>query len=97
MVEIDSNAILVETTKSRKDEEMICAYNALLLRNSMERKCETSTPKYTVEWLGYDQPSFFADTFCVLSELDFQSFINDCVALEAMFEFCIRFLGFSNF
>ncbi len=32
MVEIDSNAILVEPMKSRKDEEMICAYNALLLR-----------------------------------------------------------------
>ena len=31
MVEIDSNAILVEPMKSRKDEEMICAYNALLL------------------------------------------------------------------
>jgi hypothetical protein len=32
MVEIDSNAILVEQMKSRKDEEMILAYNALLLR-----------------------------------------------------------------
>jgi hypothetical protein len=32
MVEIDSNAILVEPMKSRKDEEMIQAYNALLLR-----------------------------------------------------------------
>jgi hypothetical protein len=32
MVEIDSNAILVEPMKSRKDEEMICAYNALLLQ-----------------------------------------------------------------
>ncbi len=32
MVEINSNAILVEPMKSRKDEEMICAYNALLLR-----------------------------------------------------------------
>ena len=32
MVEIDSNAILVEPMKSRKDEEMIHAYNALLLR-----------------------------------------------------------------
>jgi hypothetical protein len=31
MVEIDSNAILVKPMKSRKDEEMICAYNALLL------------------------------------------------------------------
>ncbi len=31
MVEIDSNAILVEPMKSRKDEEMIQAYNALLL------------------------------------------------------------------
>ncbi len=31
-VEIDSNAILVEPMKSRKDEEMICAYNALLLQ-----------------------------------------------------------------
>jgi len=31
MVEIDSNAILVEPMKSRKDEEMIHAYNALLL------------------------------------------------------------------
>ena len=30
MVEIDSNAILVETMKSRKDEEMIQAYDALL-------------------------------------------------------------------
>jgi hypothetical protein len=50
-----------------------------------------------LEWLGYDQPSFSADTFRVLNELDFQSFVNDCVALEAMFEFCIRFLGFSNF
>jgi hypothetical protein len=32
MVEIDSNAILDEPMKSRKDEEMIRAYNALLLR-----------------------------------------------------------------
>jgi hypothetical protein len=32
MVEIDSNPILVEPMKSRKDEEMIRAYNALLLR-----------------------------------------------------------------
>jgi hypothetical protein len=31
MVEIDSNAILVEPMKSHKDEEMIPAYNALLL------------------------------------------------------------------
>ena len=32
MVEIGSNAILVEPMKSRKDEEMMRAYNALLLR-----------------------------------------------------------------
>jgi hypothetical protein len=32
MVEIDSNAILIEPMMSRKDEEMICAYNALLLQ-----------------------------------------------------------------
>ncbi len=32
MVEMDSNAILVEPMKSRKDEEMIQVYNALLLR-----------------------------------------------------------------
>jgi hypothetical protein len=32
MVEIDSNAILVEPMKSRKDEEMIRMYNALLLQ-----------------------------------------------------------------
>jgi hypothetical protein len=32
MGEIDSNTILVEPMKSRKDEEMIRAYNALLLR-----------------------------------------------------------------
>ncbi len=32
MVEIDSNAILAEPMKSRKDEEMIRGYNALLLR-----------------------------------------------------------------
>jgi hypothetical protein len=32
LVEIDSNAILVEPMKSRKDTEMIQAYNALLLR-----------------------------------------------------------------
>jgi hypothetical protein len=32
MVEINSNAILVEPMKSRKDEEMIQAYNALLLQ-----------------------------------------------------------------
>ena len=32
MVEIDSNAILIEPMKSRKDDEMIRAYNALLLR-----------------------------------------------------------------
>ncbi len=31
MVEINSNAILMEPMKSRKDEEMIQAYNALLL------------------------------------------------------------------
>jgi hypothetical protein len=31
MVEIDSNATLVEPMKSRKDEEMIHAYNTLLL------------------------------------------------------------------
>jgi hypothetical protein len=32
MVEINSNVILVEPMKSSKDEEMIRAYNALLLR-----------------------------------------------------------------
>jgi len=32
MVEIDSNSILVEPMKSCKDDEMIHAYNALLLR-----------------------------------------------------------------
>jgi len=32
MVDIDSNDILVEPMKSCKDEEMIRAYNALLLR-----------------------------------------------------------------
>ncbi len=32
LVKIDSNAILVEPMKSRKDAEMIQAYNALLLR-----------------------------------------------------------------
>jgi hypothetical protein len=32
MVEINSNAILVEPVKSHKDEEMIRAYNALMLR-----------------------------------------------------------------
>jgi hypothetical protein len=32
MVEIDSNTILVEPMKNRKDEKMIRAYNALLLR-----------------------------------------------------------------
>ncbi len=32
MVEIDSNAILIEPMKSRKDEEMIQGYNALLLQ-----------------------------------------------------------------
>jgi hypothetical protein len=32
MVEIDSNAILVEPMTSRKDEEMIRAYDALLTR-----------------------------------------------------------------
>jgi hypothetical protein len=32
MMDFDSNAILVEPMKSRKDEEMIRAYNALLLR-----------------------------------------------------------------
>ncbi len=32
IVEINSNAILVEPMKSRKDEEMIRAYNALLLQ-----------------------------------------------------------------
>ena len=32
MVEIDSNAILVEPMKSRKDEEMIRAYDVLLAR-----------------------------------------------------------------
>ena len=31
MVEINSNAILVEPVKSRKDEEMVQGYNALLL------------------------------------------------------------------
>ncbi len=32
MVEFDSSAILVKPMKSHKDEEMICPYNALLLR-----------------------------------------------------------------
>jgi hypothetical protein len=32
MVEIDSNAILVEPMKNRKDDKMIRAYNALLLQ-----------------------------------------------------------------
>ena len=38
-----------------------------------------------LEWLGYDQPSFFADTFSVLNKLYFQSFVNDFIALEVMF------------
>ena len=32
MMEINSNTILVEPMKSRKDEEVIRAYSALLLR-----------------------------------------------------------------
>jgi hypothetical protein len=32
IVEIDSKTILIEPMKSRKDEEMIRAYNALLLQ-----------------------------------------------------------------
>ncbi len=50
-----------------------------------------------LEWLGYYQPAFFADTLGVLNKLDFHSFINDCVALKAMFEICIGLLGFCNF
>jgi hypothetical protein len=41
MVEIDNNAILIEPMKSRKDEEMIRAYNALLL----QLKCAGIVPK----------------------------------------------------
>ncbi len=41
MVEINSNAILVEPIKSCKDEEMIQAYNALLL----QLKCAGIVPK----------------------------------------------------
>jgi hypothetical protein len=32
MVEVDSNAILVEPLKSRKDAKLICGYKSLLLR-----------------------------------------------------------------
>ncbi len=32
MVEINSNAILIESTKDRKDAKMIQAYNTLLLQ-----------------------------------------------------------------
>jgi hypothetical protein len=38
MVEIDSNAILVEPMKSRKDKEMVRAYNALLLPPGCHRR-----------------------------------------------------------
>jgi hypothetical protein len=39
-----------------------------------------------LEWLGYNQPTFFADTQSVLNELDFQTFVKDCIALKEVLD-----------
>ncbi len=46
MVEIDSNAILVEPMKNHKDAEMIQVYNALLLK---------------LKWAGIDPKKYVLD------------------------------------
>ncbi len=46
MVEIESNAILVEPMKSRKDNEMIQAYDALLTRL---RRAGTTPTKHVLD------------------------------------------------
>ncbi len=45
-------------------------------------------PQYCspLEWLGYNQPTFFADTQCVLNELDFRTFVKNCIALKEVLD-----------
>jgi hypothetical protein len=50
-----------------------------------------------LERLGDNQPTIFADTSCVLNELDLQSLINYCIALKEEFQRRISLLGFCNF
>jgi hypothetical protein len=50
-----------------------------------------------LEWFGNYHPTLFAHHMGIINKADFQSFINDWVALEAMLEFAIGFLSLSNF
>ena len=62
MVKIDSNAILVKPMKSRKDEEMIRAYDALLAR--LRQAGSTSE---VVIWLIWGIQAVFSTYFFVFS------------------------------
>jgi hypothetical protein len=43
-----------------------------------------------------DHPALFAYHICILNKGDFHSFVNDRIALEAIFEFGIRLLSLCN-
>ena len=45
-------------------------------------------PQYCsrLEWLGYNQPTFFADTQCVLNEFDLRTLVKNCIALKEVLD-----------
>ncbi len=47
--------------------------------------------------LGITSQPSFADTSCVLNELDLQSFIKYCIALKKVFQGCVGLLSLGNF
>jgi hypothetical protein len=49
-----------------------------------------------LEWLRDYHSALFAHHICIANKADFQSFIYDCVALGAIFEFDISLLSHCN-
>jgi hypothetical protein len=49
-----------------------------------------------LEWLWNYHFAIFAHYVCVVNKSDFQSFVYNCGAPEAMFEFAIGFLHLCN-
>ncbi len=72
MVEIDSNAILVEPMKNRKDAEMIRAYNALLLRL---RRAGIVSKKHV---LDNEVSENIKNHICDSCKLDMELVLPDC-------------------
>jgi hypothetical protein len=49
-----------------------------------------------MEWFGGYHPTLFAHHVVIVNKADFQSFVYDCIALEAMLEFVTVLFILSN-